>query len=294
MAAPPAADNPQSFSGASLRLSKVTGPKSGNMSVANSAIFSSRDNTHPVLNAQLIGKARAIFASYCALCVDPQQQQQQPVAGTVSAGVSVMLPAGHGIDVGHPQQQPAGLNAKGIQRYMADVGCSVSENEAKDIIFALSQSGVILHKNAEAERQGADGSGEGIRSMMSCRSLNSVTTAGESEAAAAGSGRNLLLTFPLFLELLMSTQSDCLADVEIQAMWNRLDRDADGVLGVSDIRESLAGLSYAAGGSDFCNDELQVLSQMSAVEIQTLLREYDLDADGLVTFDDLRKAVETS
>jgi Ca2+-binding EF-hand superfamily protein len=265
------------------------------MSVANSAIFSSRDNTHPVLNAQLIGKARSIFASYCALCVDPQQQQQQPpVTGTVLAGVSLVLPAGQGLDVGQPQQQqPAGLNAKGVQRYMADVGCSVSENEAKDIIFGLSQSGVILHKNAEAERQGADGSGEGIRSMMSCRSLNSVTTAGESEAAA-GNARNLVLTFPLFLELLMSTQNDCVADVEIQATWNRLDRDADGVLGVSDIRESLAGLSYAAGGNDFCNDDLQVLSQMSAVEIQTLLREYDLDADGLVTFDDLRKAVETS
>ena len=60
------------------------------------------------------------------------------------------------------------------------------------------------------------------------------------------------------------------------------------------VRETLAGLSYAAGGNDYCSDDLLVLSKMSDVELQTLLKEYDLDADGTVSYDDLRKAVETS
>jgi Ca2+-binding EF-hand superfamily protein len=298
-APPPSVEMTQAFaSGASLRFGK-SGAKS-NMSAANSVIFSVRDASHPVLSAQLIGKARSIFATYCSMCEQPPASVISAAGNNINREASIVLPQGQGIDLTTAdekgaaaaavvdQQQPAGLNAKGVQRYMADVGCSVSENEAKDIIFALSQSGVILHKNAEVERLSADGA-EARSNMMSCRSLATDTS-----EAAAGASRNLVLTFPLFLELLMSTQSDCSADDEIQSTWSRMDKDGDGVLGVDDIRETLAGLSYTAGGTDLCTEDLQVLAQMSAIELQTLLREYDLDADGAVTYDDFRKAVETS
>ena len=197
----------------------------GQMSGANSAIFSSRDSTHPVLSAQLVGKARSIFATYCSFCENPAASSPAVASavrggggggggGLVSEG-SIVMSGPIDLTTASPADQPVGLNAKGVQRFMADIGCIMSENEAKDIIFALSQSGVILHKNAEVERLTVDGA-EARSIMMSVRSLNT-----ENSEAAAANSRNLLLTFPLFLELLMSTQSDCSAEDEIRATWNR-------------------------------------------------------------------------
>lgn len=179
-----------------------------------------------------------------------------------------------------------GLPVASLQRCLEDMGIVVSENQTKDITFNLRQSALVENKNAETDRRRRDQrSGE-----ASARTSGSVTrvTSAAAPAAVAGGSAELHLPFRLFLELLTMTFDETERTREFAAAWKLLDADGDGQLGAKDVAKAFERFRPMAGGDGSGVEDL------TAPEIEMLLRDLDFDSDGAVTLDDLKQALGTS
>ena len=162
---------------------------------------------------------------------------------------------------------------------MNDTGVAVSENGAKDIIFRLCQSPVILNQNEEANR-----AREVQLSLAADPAAQPTVTPREMNKTSEQSASQLALPFSLFLELLTTTLSDSNKKKEMETVWSQIDTDRDGVLTLKDIQR--AAQTFAGPEDDVTN--------MTVEEIEAMLSELDLDNDGRVTLQDFLHAVDTS
>lgn len=99
------------------------------------------------------------------------------------------------------------------------------------------------------------------------------------------------LTFPLFLVLLQNRLCDEDGtpenkDAEVIQAFHSLDADHDGVLSEGDIQRALIYLLQEEGVL-FNDRDLIELAAMNPVELRSAIMECDMNADGLVTADDL-------
>jgi Ca2+-binding EF-hand superfamily protein len=196
---------------------------------------------HPVLHPQLVAKCRDVFHSY------------QPVQTPQGVGLTVLQ----------------------LQQCLSDMDIFMTENQAKDLIFAMQQSTSIELRNAEVEKE----------SRMAATNTTTASAA-ESVAESTSHQRELILSFPLFLELLMSTMEDSNREREVEAAWRAMDADRDGVLGLKDVQsamEKYASLVVRQEGA-----------ALTADEVKELLREIDFDNDGRVTLKDFAQALDTN
>eukprot|EP00796_Vickermania_ingenoplastis_P006539 gene6539-4714_t len=111
------------------------------------------------------------------------------------------------------------------------------------------------------------------------------------ETMAAESAKAKGLTFPMFLFLLQTPLSaeECTAehkDQEVLQAFHTLDADKDGILSEEDIQRSLIYLLEKEGVLSNDRDLLE-LAHMNPVELRAALLECDMNADGLVTGQDL-------
>lgn len=99
------------------------------------------------------------------------------------------------------------------------------------------------------------------------------------------------LTFPLFLILLQNRLSDEDGtpehkDAEVVQAFHSLDADHDGVLSEGDIQRALIYLLQEEGVLSNDRDLIE-LAAMNPVELRSAIMECDMNADGLVTVEDL-------
>lgn len=223
---------------------------------------------HPFLSAVQVVKAKATFTTYCV------------ASGSVTAA------AASGVNSQDTSLPPFSMNAKGVQLFLADLNVVVTENEAKDMIFTLNQSPATLQKNRDVDRSFAQST------LMSGRTDATGSEAGSptSRMNGAGGKSQFMLSFPLFLELLIMTHKDGSRDHELQSAFRTLDTDGDCVLTESDVRSALAQLL----GEIPHNEDLQHLAKMTTEQWARILSDADLDGDGVVTVEDFMKILTTS
>jgi Ca2+-binding EF-hand superfamily protein len=239
---------------------------------------------HLFLGAKEVAKARSLFDFYCAQ------------TATEDADRTMQMPTHDG------------LNARGVQMCMADLGILLSPNDAKDLIFTLIQSQVITSKNAEVDRlmtltrqrpvpvsppepTGGPSSSVPTPPPPPNKNVDAAVTVGSisSKKSVVVSSDDLKLPFHLFLELLCSTQADCDEKVEIQQLFKALDTDSDGAISLSDIRNAAGVLR-----GNTRHEDVHAIFSMTTAELQCIVTECDLDGDGRVTFTDLQRVLNTS
>lgn len=98
------------------------------------------------------------------------------------------------------------------------------------------------------------------------------------------------LNFDLFLSLLqqrlsVAEESASSLNQEAQEVFHALDRDGNGILTDTDIRQCLNTLMIEEGVLAGNRDMLQ-LASLHPVELRTALEECDVDGDGEVTVSD--------
>lgn len=212
------------------------------------------------------------------------------------------------------------LGVAGLQAFFLDLGVPKSALEVADVIQQVrsypAELALLKRKEAaerklaqqrrqeqlEAELEASSGRGaKGKKAKKAKPSAHSSVTSLDYElkeeehtvettidpSAEAAMG----ITFPLFLLLLQKRLSDDEnspdhKDAEVLQVFHSLDADHDGVLSEEDVQRALV---YLLQEEEILSDDrdLVALGSMHPVELRSALLECDMNADGLVTTDDL-------
>lgn len=142
----------------------------------------------------------------------------------------------------------------------------------------------VVEKSPDREKSsGSNPDGVGLHDAAAAYS--------ECATAAAESTKGRGLTFPLFLFLLQKRLSDEEGtpehkDAEVIQAFHTMDADHDGILSEEDIQRGLIYLLQEEGVLSNDRDLIE-LASLHPVELRTAILECDMNADGVVTVEDL-------
>ena len=157
------------------------------------------------------------------------------------------------------------LRPKGLQKFLRDIGIVVSENQARDRIFAMSQSTSTLQKNKDVDARvmGAISQRSEVFFGNNTTTSNNTVPLCDKQGGSGGKKGELFLTFPCFLELMVATMSDTSKEDELRCAFHHLDADKDGSIGAKDIKKSVSDLyqDSVIASSSSCSESGKKIKQ---------------------------------
>lgn len=272
---------------------------------------------HPFLSPAQVARAHNAFLNYC-------RASAAHTNGAASSATAVS--AAGSPSLAQHSSSTLKLDAKGVQLFLADIGVTVTESQAKDMIFNLHQSASITQKNKDIDaawqqqqsitQQQAAGtcSSQELSLLQQTLPFNEALPNGSvaGGGSALVSSRSLspatgkappvnktvstsFLPFELFLELLMMTYDSVDArgaarQSELQQAFQSMDLDGDGQLSERDVKMMVERLLI----DNPQNRTLQTLAAMQPELLMQLIQDADLNGDGSVSMEDFVNVLSTA
>eukprot|EP01006_Ploeotia_vitrea_P061879 TRINITY_DN79447_c0_g1_i1.p1 TRINITY_DN79447_c0_g1~~TRINITY_DN79447_c0_g1_i1.p1 ORF type:complete len:232 (-),score=28.57 TRINITY_DN79447_c0_g1_i1:80-775(-) len=174
-----------------------------------------------------------------------------------------------------------GMSARQLQNCLKIMGLEYTFNQAKDMIYNLTQTAAVKARNQHNQQQTL------TSPQFQSFCIDDVEVASQASHSTRGvvdPDEGLQLNFEHFLELLTQTLVDSNPDVELLDAFNVMDTDEDGLLSLTDMKVILRKYS----------EHLPTDVNLQDDEIQEMLNEVDWDGNGVVSFEDFKHALDTN